>query len=291
MSANTLILSNEEKHRRAGLVVSIVVHVLVLLLFLLPFIRFPVPPPGQQGILVSLGVPDQGEGDDRPETQNMEVVEPQPVAQPPEPSQPTLTKQTPQERKVLTSEDAEAMALRQKQQEERRREQEELDRQRRAEAKARKDAEEEARLKAEAEAKKQAEYEETKKQYGTLLSGSGKGNTGTPGNQGTPTGDPNAANLEGVSTGSGMVGGGLGSRGVRYEPTITDNSQKTGRVVLNVCVNKAGQVISADYTQRGSTTTDTDLRTLAERSAREFVFTESAIEKQCGTITIDFKVR
>jgi hypothetical protein len=88
-----------------------------------------------------------------------------------------------------------------------------------------------------------------------------------------------------------MVGGGLGSRGVKYEPTISDNSQKTGKVVVNVCVDKTGKVISAEYSQRGSTTTDSDLRGLAERSALKFVFTESAIEKQCGTITIEFKIR
>jgi TonB family protein len=88
-----------------------------------------------------------------------------------------------------------------------------------------------------------------------------------------------------------MVGGGLGNRGVKYEPTISDNSQKTGKVVVNVCVDKSGKVISAEYTQKGSTTTDSDLRALAERSARKFVFSESTIEKQCGTITIDFKVR
>ena len=142
-----------------------------------------------------------------------------------------------------------------------------------------------------AEAKKKAEYEQAKKQYGTLLSGNGKGETGTPGNQGNPDGDPNATNLKGVSTGSGMVGGGLGNRGVKYEPTISDNSQKVGKIVMNVCVDKSGKVISAEYTQRGSTTTDSDLRDLAERSARKFVFTESTIEKQCGTITVDFKVR
>jgi TonB family protein len=88
-----------------------------------------------------------------------------------------------------------------------------------------------------------------------------------------------------------MVGGGLGSRGVKYEPKITDNSQKTGKVVVDVCVDKTGKVVSANYTQRGSTTTDSDLRALAERSAMKFIFTESAIEKQCGTITVDFKVR
>jgi hypothetical protein len=191
----------------------------------------------------------------------------------------------------MTTEDPQAVAIRKAKEQEAREKKEEEDRQTRAEAEAKKKAEEEARLMAEAEAKQKAEYEQAKKQYGTLLSGSGKGETGTPGNQGSPDGDPNATNLKGVSTGSGMVGGGLGNRGVKYEPTISDNSQKVGKIVMNVCVDKSGKVISAEYTQRGSTTTDSDLRDLAERSARKFVFTESTIEKQCGTITVDFKVR
>lgn len=291
MSTRTLIIPSEEKNRRKGLVVSILIHILLLLLILLPFITFPIPPPGQEGILVSLGVPDQGEGDDRPDTQNEEIVDPKPPAQAPQPAATTPTKQVEQEKKVLTTEDPEAIALRKRQEEESRQKREEQERQQRAEAEIRRKAEAEARLIAEAEAKKQAEYEQTKKQYGTLLSGTGKGETGKPGNQGSPTGDPNASNLEGVSKGSGMVGGGLGSRGVKYEPTISDNSQKIGKVVLNVCVDRSGKVISAEYTQKGSTTTDTDLRALAERSAMKFVFTESTIEKQCGTITVDFKVR
>jgi TonB family protein len=282
----------EEKNRRRGLVVSLLIHALLLLLLILPFIRFPIPPPGQQGILVSLGEPDQGQGNDTPETQPIEKVEPKPVAEPPKKVEPVAVKKTvAAERKVLTTEDPAAVAIRKEKEAEKKRQQEEALQRQKVEAEAIRKAEEEARLKAEAEAKKKAEYEQAKKQYGTQLSGGGKGETGTPGNQGSPDGDPNASNLKGVSTGSGMVGGGLGNRGVTHEPKISDTSQKAGKVVVNVCVDKSGKVISADYTQRGSTTTDLDLRALAESSARKFVFTESTVEKQCGTITVDFKVR
>lgn len=131
---------------------------------------------------------------------------------------------------------------------------------------------------ADAEAKKQADYEKSKEQFGSILSGTGKG-------------DPDASILEGISTGTGVVGGGLSNRGVLYEPKVNDSSQKTGRVVVNVCVDKSGKVISAIYTQRGSTTTDSDLRALAERSARKFRFSQCEVDKQCGTVTIDFKVQ
>ncbi|MEL6923536.1 MAG: energy transducer TonB, partial [Bacteroidota bacterium] len=167
-----------------------------------------------------------------------------------------------------------------------------------AEAEAKKRAEE-AKRKAEAEAKAKAEaekkrYEDAKNKYGGLFgggSGDGKGNTGKPGNQGDPGGDPNASNLEGISTGTGKVGGGLGSRGVLGSPKVTDNSQKTGRVVVRVCVNGDGEVISAKFTQAGSTTTDARLRSIAEKNATRWKFSKGSMDKQCGTITYDFKVR
>lgn len=287
MAGEIQLINNKETERR-GWVGSIIVHALVLLLLILPLIKFPIPPPGQKGILVSLGLPEQGEGDNRPATQNKEVVEPKPEASPAkEATQPKQAEKKSKEasRDVVTAESPEPVVIKNtKKDDALRKQQEEAERQRQIEV-------EEARKKAEAEAKQRAEYEANKKQFSNLLSGSGKGQTGTPGNQGDPNGDPNASALEGISTGSGMVGGGLGNRGVLYEPKIRDSSQKTGTVVVSVCVDTGGDVVSAVYTQKGSTTTDSELKDLAIRSAKQFRFTESDIEKQCGTITIEFKVR
>ena len=79
--------------------------------------------------------------------------------------------------------------------------------------------------------------------------------------------------------------------GVLHEPKISDNSQKTGRVVISVCVDKTGRVIKATYTQKGSTTTDSELQRIAREAALQFKFTTSDIEEQCGTITVDFKLK
>lgn len=94
---------------------------------------------------------------------------------------------------------------------------------------------------------------------------------------------------EGI-TGKGTIGGGLEGRGIVYTPTIQDNSQRTGRVVVRICVNSKGEVISADYMQAGSTTADSELRNMAVRNAKKFKFSSRSIDRQCGTITIDFKV-
>jgi hypothetical protein len=192
----------------------------------------------------------------------------------------------------VTKDEPDLVAIQKKKQEEDARKQEvEAERQKRVEeAKKKAEAEAEAKKKADQEAQEKAEYEKAKKQFGDSFGG-GKGKTDKPGNQGDPNGDPDAKKLEGISTGSGMVGGGLGDRGVLFEPKISDNSQKTGTVVVRVCVDRNGDVVSADYTQKGSTTADSELRQIAISSSKKFRFSKSSVDKQCGTITIDFKVR
>ena len=83
----------------------------------------------------------------------------------------------------------------------------------------------------------------------------------------------------------------ISNRQVLFIPEIIDHSQKEGRVVINICVNAKGKVVSAKYTQRGSTTTDGYLINLATKNAWLYRFSESQAEKQCGKVNIDFEVR
>ena len=155
-----------------------------------------------------------------------------------------------------------------------------------AAAKAKADAEAAAKA---AAAKKAKELEEKKKQFGDLF-GKGGGNDNGGGNTGDPLGDPDGEALEGISTGKGKIGGGLSNRGLIYEPEIADNSQKAGKVVVRVCVNRDGEVIEAKFTQQGSTTTDRTLVEIAEKAARKYKFSANQSDKQCGTVTIDFRL-
>ncbi|HAQ38729.1 MAG TPA: hypothetical protein DCX89_07055 [Saprospirales bacterium] len=110
-------------------------------------------------------------------------------------------------------------------------------------------------------------------------------------NQGDPLGSPGADALRGISKGEGKVGGGLEGRGVMYKPEIIEHSQKSGKVVVQVCIDSKGKVISAKFTQKGSTTTDADLVETAEFAATRYVFAPGEFEKECGTISIQFIVR
>lgn len=126
-----------------------------------------------------------------------------------------------------------------------------------------------------------------KKKYGDLF-GNKNGN-----DNGTSNGDdPNGEGaLSGISKGNGIVGGGLTGRKAIEIPAVSETSQKTGRVVVKVCVAADGRVISSKFTQQGSTTSDAQLVRLAEKGASKYRFSSAEVETQCGTITFDFKLQ
>ncbi|TAK40203.1 MAG: hypothetical protein EPO28_10435 [Saprospiraceae bacterium] len=294
------ISRTEEQNRRKGFIFSVVFHTALIILAALYGFSYQSPPPEPGGILVNLGIPDVGQGDEnapQSEVAPSEAPEEVPVEETPPPPSPTkaTVKPTPAPKKeVVKTEDPEAAALK-KQKEEARRQQE-LEAKREAEAERQRVATEtEAKQKAEAERqRKAAEAQALKDKIAGGLSGSGKGkgNTGKPGNQGDPNGDPNSNVLEGISTGSGVVGGGLGGRGIwKQGPSIKDNSQEQGTVFLDVCVDADGNVISAEYTQKGSTTNNSRLKQLAIQNAKAWKFLKGGLDKQCGTIRYDFKLK
>jgi len=275
ISLSSPVESKEQTSLGKGWIVSLATHILFLALLCLPFLVAKVPPPEEsEGLLVNLGLQDQGQGNETPKGETKELSA-EPTPQKPQPEVKPMAARTPAKetsQKSITSKEDSGVAAR--------------------EAAAKQKAQADANNKAAAEeAQKQAAYNSTKKSYGDLLGNSGKGNTGKAGSQGDPNGDPNSNVLEGISKGSGRVGGGLGNRGVLHEPQINDRSQKTGRVVITVCVDKSGKVVKAEYTQKGSTTTDSELKEIAKKAALQFKFTTSEIEEQCGTITVDFKVK
>ena len=273
LSLESPVNTPEQASQGRGWIVSLLMHILVIIALCLPMIVFRTPPPEQEGLLVNLGLPDEGQGqetpkgsEEKPSPTPEEIVDQEPVKE----VNKKAAAKAPTQKSITSNEQSEVLAK---------------------ESESRKAAQAEAQRQAAEEAQKQAAYAKTKKSYGDLLGTGGKGNTGKPGSQGDTNGDPNSNILEGISNGSGRVGGGLGKRGVLHEPQISDKSQKTGTVVISVCVDKNGKVIKADYTQKGSTTTDSELKEIARKAALQFKFTPSEIEEQCGTITVDFKIK
>ena len=97
----------------------------------------------------------------------------------------------------------------------------------------------------------------------------------------SPNHSPSPGNIQGV----------LGNRKVLKVPTIKDDSQKKGRVVVKICVNAEGRVTSSNYTMMGSTTNDRYLIGLAEMGAKGYLFSPSENPKECGNVIIDFQLK
>lgn len=297
--------------KRRGNIAWMIFAIIFIALLLYPFLTYPDPPPEQEGILVNLGVPDIGSGvENAPAPAPPAEADPEPEPDPepdplPEPDpEPEPEPEEVSEPEVVTTEDPDAIRL--KREAEAKKEREEARKKKEREAKEaerkreerkereRRERERKEREAKEAAAKAKAEAEAKASDFGESLGlegmGKGKGDTGKAGNQGDPNGDPNADALKGVSTGSGRVGGGLGSRGVKSSPKVTDNSQKSGTIVVNVCVDANGRVVSSKFKQLGSSTTDPRLVSLAESNAKRWKF-DPGDGKTCGTITYVFKVQ
>ena len=315
--------------RKARIYTAIIMLLFFLVLIFAPLFSYQNPPPGQQGLLVSFGEVNTGgqEAPPEPSASKSETEEEKPE-KPTKPKtkpkpKPEKTKPKPKpvekpkvaeskvDEKVISARNEEIALQKKKAKEEKTREENkqkakadalakaesdrlEKERAKIAEAESKRKAKEEAEALAAAEsARKKKETEDFKNSLTKSLksgNGTGRGDGPTPGSQGVPDGDPSADALKGLSTGIGKVGGGLGGRG-GSGPGISDNSNKTGTVVVKVCIDSSGRVTSADYTLKGSSTSDPDLQKLAIENAKKWAFKSGIADTTCGTITYDFKVK
>lgn len=130
---------------------------------------------------------------------------------------------------------------------------------------------------------------------GKKNSGTGLGDgTGTlAGNQGKPEGDPLSNNYNGNGSGNGGVALDLKSRKFVNSPKISDDGQKSGKIVVEIRVDKNGNVISAKAGARGTTLSDPLLWDKCEAAAlaSRFNTLDSAPDTQFGSIVFNFKVK
>ena len=237
---------------------------MLLLFLLLWFIRlYAVIPEQEEGIEVAFGEVQEAGGYMAEQSEAVPMPSPE-TAAPVEPSAPTVDEH-------ITTEDPEAIALA------------EAKRKKEAEEKARKEAERKAREAAEAERKaKEAEAIAKANQMGSLFGNSGN-NTGSGDSQGTgQKGNPVG---HGSSGGNSWSLSGRGIKGTLPQPSNTFNQE--GKVVVQIRVNAAGQVIQASIT--GGDVSDKQTQQLALEAAKKAKFTEGDHD-QIGTITYIFKL-
>lgn len=121
--------------------------------------------------------------------------------------------------------------------------------------------------------------------------GGNEGIAGGRGDQGAPGGNPNSTNYVGGGHGNGGIIATGGLRGLRMlsVPSFTDDFNQNAKIVLDVHVDENGNVTSADYDMRGSTTSDGHLIAIAQRKVRQVKF-EATGQEHVGGIIVNLKV-
>ena len=314
--SQTIQLQQNRSNQQSFIITALALAALLITLLFIK-LSHPIVEDAISGVMIDFGDNKDGLGDDNLKEAGGQNSSPAQATSNPEPTPPTPTPvkavstpvKAPQNNTVV-SEDPQAVAIAKMQKEEKVRQQKALlEQQRIAELVRKAELERQAREAEEAKIKAQMAGVFTKGKTGTGNgtgnsngngNGNGQGNTKPGGNQGAqwgkPGGDPNG-------TGTGPSGNGPGSgdgmsydlkgRTWRQKPLVFDNSQKTGKVVVGIKVDKSGNVVYAKYQQKGSTTTDPYLIQLAEQGALKSKFSADlgADEEQFGTISFKFSVQ
>lgn len=279
-----------------GVFGTIVFHLLLLLALI--FISISSVDPGDEGILVELGDSPTGQGQftpssSAPAAQTSTPPASQPASTPP----PTPSASTPARQQVLTqnTEEAPAISAQEKARQEEQKRIAEQERQRQAEIERQRKAEQERQHQEELERQKREQQaadarNDVSRAFSSSSSNSqSTGDTGGSGAQGGLTADP-------------KTGTGLGSKDVKYSltgRTVVEESpqpeypiEEYGRVVVNITVDKNGNVIRAEATPSGSTFQNKELWRAAERAAYKAKFNKApeAAAEQHGSITYHFNL-
>ena len=108
--------------------------------------------------------------------------------------------------------------------------------------------------------------------------------------QSTSAGETNASEGEGKGSkydGLDLSGNGVLTRRVIYRASLENIIRQNGTFVVNICVNRSGNVIAAKYNPDGSTITEPNLVRKAMDAATKYKFERdaSAPPQQCGRMT------
>lgn len=278
-------MNKYKSHIIAG--ITTVLSLLLLLLLLLWGTMKMSVQPEDEGIVINFGETEEYEGGGMPDIIAMDEVS-QPEQQP---SVTTPTPAQPSDNDLIVQEDEESLELAKQIEEEEKRKAEEaelLRKQQEAEAQA--EAERIAREKALAEQKAREEEAIKKAQAAVAMFGQAGSNEGA--NAENATDSPSNTNKGNpVGKNFGQVDGNMWSlqgRSVKLMPKPSTDFSQQGRVVVNIKVDKAGNVIAVSVGD-GTTISDRHTQQLALDAARKAKFSEGENEQR-GSITYNFKI-
>jgi outer membrane biosynthesis protein TonB len=264
----------ENNYPKAFLATGIIMAVMIAACYFIVFKNPPKEQEGTGGILVNYGTVDEGMGNDYMSTEEPSVAEKANHVKPTKvtPATPTEDKPTPEssEKAVVTqnTEDAPEVA-----------------------APTKKPTTAVATTQpTKASPKPTVNQNALYKGKATTGTGEGDGTGSTPGNQGKPNGSTLTNNYNG--TGSGNGGSlNLSQRNFVSKPSIDDGNRFTGKIVVEIHVDKSGNVIYAKST-RGTTISDYNLIEKCENAVKNAKISslDTAPDTQIGTVVFVFKV-
>jgi len=121
-----------------------------------------------------------------------------------------------------------------------------------------------------------------------------QGIAGGNGDQGKPNGNPNSDSYTG-NGGTGNSGvsirSGLSGRRFTRLPSFQDDFNENAKVAVDIKVNKDGSVIAASINPRGTTTTNANIKAIAQRKAMQLKLNAGNVDEQTGTIVFNFRLR
>ena len=290
-------MDRRKKGEYIGALGALLVHVAVIALLILVSFTVPQPDEDAGGVPVMMGNVDAASGFDDPSLVDVDIMDEDAAA--PAETAPEL----PSEQDLLTQTEEETVTLKPKTEEPKKetvkpkevvKPKEPVKKPEKTEAEKAAEAKRLAEEKAERE-RKAAEEAARKRVSGAF----GKGaqmtvNKGTAASGTGTEGSKEGNSSTGAKTGTGGYGTfDLGGRslGTGSLPKPVYNVQEEGRVVVNITVNPAGQVISTSISPQ-TNTVNSALRKAAEDAAKKARFnTIDGVNNQTGTITYYFNLR
>lgn len=278
-------MNEKKKSELFGMLGALLVHIAFFALLILVSFAVPTDQEEDGGVPVMMGDTDAANGNDDPSLVNVEIL-----PAPAEPAQPEEVT----EQDMITQDQEETVVVKPKTEPKKEKPKEIKKPEKTAAEKA-----EEAQRVAEARAERERKAaEDAAKQRVAGAFGKGAQMGGSKGTSASGTG------VEGSKDGNSSTGaksgvGGYGtfnlggrSLGQGGLPRPAYNVQEEGRVVVNITVNPAGQVISTSINPRETNTVSSSLRKAAEDAAKKARFNEvDGVNNQTGTITYYFNLK
>lgn len=292
-------MNKEKDSKIKGLIGTVLFHAILLFILLFVVLSREIPTE-EEGLTVNFGVTKDGSGYFEPTAQQeiqeqLEELSPPP----PTPSQPSVSQEALQ---TQNFEESLAMKEAKKKQEEEKRK---LDEQKRIIAEQKRIEEEkkkEEQRRLEEERKKQAEKIQRATSAGKSAFGNAGANTANTsqsegtgtgtGNQGNPFGEVDGAHRDGAGRGNNPSFSLSGRSILGQIPLPNYNNNEQGIIVVDIEVDKNGNVISARAGGKGTTIGNITMRKEAEAAAKRAKFNGITDNiNQTGTITYRYVLR